>query len=392
MVSPYTDDDIPSLVMREKPQRAAAPPQAPQKPQARPPQRPPSPVRHDDDDGDADAQEEEEEEQDFVEERRGEDATRPAPLTAPPRPYKPEVVHDSKREPFRDLVEPNERYPLDVNGAPVFLPPLPFRTGLAHNGAPQPLTKENGQLVVVRASSRSGAPPQHGAVQLYDPRKIDANAQPGMPMTLPSPANGYPRQMQNAPLPQPQSRKVTRDHKIIKTRIVRTYRHDVASDSEDGARGEEEKNVFEHESGSSWETNGSVHWATSRSSSEDSGSARPITDAASSSSAATSPRKHPTTTSDAQAKKAGHATHTHTHTKAVTRRPKESSNGSTISPKTNGGGSAVAASSAAKKPSRQEDEAPTPEVISSSVAHHVKHNRRSRTTTTVRHLDDSTEL
>ncbi|KPA75578.1 hypothetical protein ABB37_08460 [Leptomonas pyrrhocoris] len=354
--SPY-DDEIPSLAV----QRGARPPPS------------------DDDDGDDDK----------------EGVSAPPPPRQPPlQPYSPAVMHNAKREPLRYLVEPSEAYPLDVNGAPAFLPPLPYRAGLGPSGVPLAPYPERGALVA-RVPSRGEAPRSDGALQLYNPRNGDPNAQPGMPMTLPSPANGYPRHTQLAPpLPPPPLRKVTRDHKIIKTRIVRTYRRGPATDSEDGTQADEEEvdgdeRVFQHESGSSWETSGSVSWAATRSSrSEESGSAGVPADAASS--AATSPRQHHSHTRERKPSSSAHP-------KMVIKRPKgtgaesaRDEDGNNMAPKHHS--TETAAKTKRPPEGGDDDSAMKPEVINASVQHHVKHKRRSTTTTTVRHLDDSTEM
>ena len=268
------------------------------------------------------------------------------------RPHSSAVMHNSKREPFRDLVEPNELYPLDTNGAPVFLPPLPYRAGLGPNGVPQPPTAESGQLVV-------HDPSRNRAMLLYDPRKIDPNAQPGMPMTLPSPANGYPRHA-NAPLVlPPPPKKVTRDHKIIKTRVTRTYRRgtggaDSENDTLDGE--EDEDQVHEHESGSSWETSGSVSWEASSSGSSNNGDADGERGSTSDTGAAVAKISH------------------------VHRKKHEN-----MSLNLN-------EAAALTKPCNDDDEGVKREGVNTSVAHHVKHSRRSKTTTTVCHVDDASEL
>lgn len=410
ITSPYTDDDIPSLVVHERPAKQAPPSppqqqqqqqpsrQVPSKPQKRsPPQ--PSPPHEEDDASMADSS---------VAEEPYKAASRAAapPPPPPPRPYNPEVVHNSRREPFRDLVEPQEKYPLDVNGAPLFLPPLPYRSGLGPNGTPQPPASaaapgsEQGGQLVVRVPSRSGA------VQPYDPRKIDANAQPGMPMTLPSPANGYPRQMQNAPLPQPQPRKVTRDHKIITTRITRTYRRGGgdATESDDDGVAVEEDQIEEHESGSSWESGDSVSWEGSSNSSStshkhdhhrgkhhDAGSERSNADAASSSAASSSHRNV-----GLQSRRTAH------HSSTSVRQPSKNSTAATggvlrnISSQVNGGAKANGSRGQPttadtfhgwreKEGAERDADGIKAEVVNASVKHHVKHQRRSKTTTTVRH-------
>jgi tetratricopeptide (TPR) repeat protein len=364
-------------------------PQRQQQPQQRLPQRrPPSEL----DDEDGSAREASDEPGDDYVSRAAPQRRQPSP-SAPAKPYNPDVIHNSKREPFRDLVEPNEAYPLDTNGAPLFLPPLPYRAVPALNRTPQhPLVNAaNGQLVV-RDPSRNGAlqpvgVPRTGAMmQLYDPRKIDVNAQPGMPMSLPSPANGYPRNRQNTPLPPSQPKKITRDHKIIKTRIVRTYRRGGTSDSDDGTMEDsEDEQVYEHESGSSWETSASVSWEASRSSSSgNSGSVKASTDSdeeEASTAAATTPREH----RGAHAKKSSP-----TRGRMVIKRPKEVGSDSS---------NAVATHNGAKEknisPKRNEvadADAVKSEIINSSVQHHIKHTRHSKTTTTVRHRDDMSEL
>ena len=318
VTSPYSQDDIPRLAMHKKSAGNTKTPSTPSSKQKSP--------------------------------------RRPTPPPSEPRqssrPHSSAVMHNSKREPFRDLVEPNELYPLDTNGAPVFLPPLPYRAGLGPNGVPQPPTAESGQLVV-------HDPSRNRAMLLYDPRKIDPNAQPGMPMTLPSPANGYPRHA-NAPLVlPPPPKKVTRDHKIIKTRVTRTYRRgtggaDSENDTLDGE--EDEDQVHEHESGSSWETSGSVSWEASSSGSSNNGDADGERGSTSDTGAAVAKISH------------------------VHRKKHEN-----MSLKLN-------EAAALTKPCNDDDEGVKREGVNTSVAHHVKHSRRSKTTTTVCHVDDASEL
>ncbi|KPI84579.1 hypothetical protein ABL78_6369 [Leptomonas seymouri] len=354
IVSPHAEDDIPSLVMHGSlPKREKE--RAPSERHEKQPQPSESDYGEDNDN------------------RAEGDAVEGGylPPAAPPRVYTAAVVHNSKREPLRCLVEPGEVYPMDANGAPIFLPPMPHRAGLGPNGLPQPPNAEKGQLAV-RVRGRNGGQRNGGALHPCDPYQMEPDTQPGMPMALPSPANGYPRNTQNAPLlPPPPTKKVTRDHRTITTRITRMYRRSGVTDSEDGTEADKEDegvHVFEHESGSSWETSGSVSWDASGSNrSEVSGNGKP-------------PASEACTPSGC--------------TKVITRNPDgtstavlNSKNGNNRSPKANH----KRAAGAQKPPRDHSDDSVKPEIVNSSVAHHVKHRRRSKTTKTVRHLDDSTE-
>ncbi|CBZ23321.1 conserved hypothetical protein [Leishmania mexicana MHOM/GT/2001/U1103] len=195
--------------------------------------------------------------------------------SAPSRPYMPDVRHNSRRELFRDLVEPNTACQTESNGCPAFLPPLGYRrsSGRSSQSSSMPRTSsESGQLVPHALSHNGSHPPkqQKAPIQLYDQRHqrgSDGQGQQScMPMYLTTPANAYPLALPQA-AQQPRTVKTTRDYKIIKTRRVRTYTRVPVSnitDSENTSSRSVSVSIGESMSSARWEADsasvsGSTH-------------------------------------------------------------------------------------------------------------------------------------
>nr|VDZ41838.1 hypothetical_protein_conserved [Leishmania donovani] len=195
--------------------------------------------------------------------------------SAPSRPYVPDVRHNSRRELFRDLVEPNTAFQAEWNGYPAFLPLLGHRrsSGRSSQSSSMPRTSsESGQLVP-HALGHSGSHPskqQKAPMQLCDRRHQRGSdgqgQQSGTPMYLTAPANVYPLTLPQA-AQQPRTVKTTRDYKIIKTRRVRTYTREPVSnimDSENTSSRSGSASIDESMSSARWEADsasvsGSTH-------------------------------------------------------------------------------------------------------------------------------------
>ncbi|CAC22633.1 conserved hypothetical protein [Leishmania major strain Friedlin] len=195
--------------------------------------------------------------------------------SAPSRLYVPDVRHNSRRELFRDLVEPNTAFQEEWNGCPAFLPLLGHRrgSGRSSQSSSMPRTSsESGQLVQ-HALGHNGSHPskqQKVPIQLYDRRHQRGSdgqgQQSGMPMYLTTPTNEYPLALPQA-AQQPRTVKTTRDYKVIKTRRVRTYTREPVSsimDSENTSSHSGSVSIGESMSSAHWEVDsasvsGSTH-------------------------------------------------------------------------------------------------------------------------------------
>lgn len=155
----------------------------------------------------------------------------PYPYSSLP-PYKPDVLYNFNREPLRDLVEPNELFPMDSNGYPSFLPPVGTRREATSTTPAMSETSGPASQPLRQSNPNGNGIPSGVLSSISVAERLPLTVrQPEMNSRSLSRTTGPP-----PPPPPPQPpRRTIRDYTVKKTRITRTYIGSSSSSSGGGS-------------------------------------------------------------------------------------------------------------------------------------------------------------
>lgn len=158
----------------------------------------------------------------------------PYPYSSLP-PYKPDVLYNFNREPLRDLVEPNELFPMDSNGYPSFLPPVGTRREATSTTPAMSETSGPASQPLRQSNPNGNGIPSGVLSSISVAERLPLTVrQPEMNSRSLSRTTGPPPPPPPPPPPQP-PRRTIRDYTVKKTRITRTYIGSSSSSSGGGS-------------------------------------------------------------------------------------------------------------------------------------------------------------